>query len=109
MRIRGVDGMDFEAIRHAVAGGRRFVFYEWCISLVIVSTRRPSDIHFLRADELGLWRAIPYTMVTLLFGWWGLPWGLIYTPLVLVTNLGGGQDVTDEVLMLLRRRSGPTA
>jgi hypothetical protein len=40
--------------------------------------------------------------LSLLFGWWGLPWGLIYTPLTLWTNLSGGRDVTAE----LRERLG---
>jgi hypothetical protein len=29
-------------------------------------------------------------------GWWGVPWGLIYTPLTLWTNLSGGRAVTAE-------------
>ena len=35
-------------------------------------------------------------------GWWGVPWGIIYTPLTIFTNLFGGQDVTDEVWVLLQ-------
>jgi hypothetical protein len=33
-------------------------------------------------------------MVSLLLGWWGVPWGLIYTPLTLWSNLSGGREVT---------------
>ena len=35
-----------------------------------------------------------YTLVSLVFGWWGFPFGLIYTPMALITNLSGGRDVT---------------
>jgi hypothetical protein len=59
MIIRGLEGLTLDDVRRGVAGGRRFVFYEWCISLVVVSVRRPSKIYFLRADELGLWKAVP--------------------------------------------------
>ena len=33
-----------------------------------------------------------------MLGWWCLPWGLIYTPLTLWTNLSGGQRITAEEL-----------
>lgn len=41
---------------------------------------------------------MPYTMLTLFVGWWGIPWGPIYTIMCLATNLGGGKDVTSEVM-----------
>jgi hypothetical protein len=43
-------------------------------------------------------------MLSLLFGWWGIPMGILYTALALVTNLSGGCDVTDEVSALLREQ-----
>jgi hypothetical protein len=66
-----------------------------------VTLRRPTDIFFLRADQYGWPRGLPYSLLSLLFGWWGIPWGLIYTPLTLFTNLCGGRDVTTEVRALL--------
>lgn len=74
----------------------RVVFYEVCLSLVLVTLRRPSRLYRLRPGEWGLWRGLPYTLVTLLLGWWGAPWGLVYTPRVLWTNLSGGREVTPE-------------
>jgi hypothetical protein len=71
--------------------GERLVFYEFCISLVLVSVRRPSRVYRLRPGAWGLLPGLPYTVVTLLLGWWGIPWGLIYTPLTLWTNLTGGR------------------
>ena len=73
----------------------RLVFYEYCISLGIVSLRRPSRVVRLRPGEWGLCRGLPYTILTLLLGWWGLPWGLVYTPLTLWTNLTGGRELTE--------------
>ena len=43
-------------------------------------------------------KALPYTLISLAFGWWGFPWGFIYTPMSLATNLGGGKDVTAQLL-----------
>ena len=39
-------------------------------------------------------RGLPWTLLTLLAGWWGIPWGPIYTIQSLVVNLKGGKDVT---------------
>jgi len=33
-----------------------------------------------------------------LFGWWGIPWGFIYTPMSIISNISGGKDVTQSVL-----------
>jgi hypothetical protein len=38
--------------------------------------------------------AIIYTLTSLLFGWWGFPWGLIYTPQAIYRNLCGGYRET---------------
>ena len=42
-----------------------------------------------------------YTLISLLAGWWGIPWGPIYTITSLVTNLRGGKDVTQHVIASL--------
>jgi len=102
MRIRGIDNLTLEQIVGEVAAGGRFVYYEYCVSVVIASARRPSDIFFLRPNDWGLLRGLPYCLLSLLFGWWGFFWGLIYTPLTLFNNLSGGCDVTAEVLAWLR-------
>lgn len=102
MRIHGIDNLTLDDIEREVEAGGRFVFYEYCISLIVVSARRPSDLYFLRGDDWGIVRGLRYCLVSLLFGWWGIPWGLVYAPLTLFNNLGGGCDVTDEVLAMLR-------
>ncbi len=73
----------------------RLVFYELCISLVFLTLRWPSRPHRLRPGEWGIWRGLPYALTSLLLGWWGVPWGLLYTPLVLWTDLTGGRAFAD--------------
>lgn len=46
-------------------------------------------------------RSLPDTLITLLFGWWSL-FGFIWTMQVLVTNLCGGLDATEELLAATR-------
>jgi hypothetical protein len=79
------------------AGGGRWVVFEYCISLVAVTFRQQSRPFFIEADGISWVRSLPYVLVSLLFGWWGLPWGVIYTPVTIFTNLTGGCDITAQV------------
>jgi len=45
---------------------------------------------------------VPWTLLSLIAGWWGIPWGLIFTSQSLYINLRGGNDVTNEVANALR-------
>jgi hypothetical protein len=102
MPIYGIDKLTLRQVEQELSDGGCFVFYEYCISLVFVTLRRPTGIYFLRANDTGLLRGIPFVLISLLLGWWGLPWGVIYTPLTIFTNLSGGHDVTTEVWSLLQ-------
>jgi hypothetical protein len=66
-----------------------------------LTLRCPTDIYLLWPEESGVARGLPYSIVSLLFGWWGIPMGIIYTPLTLFNNFSGGCDVTAEVRALL--------
>jgi hypothetical protein len=101
MQIDGITGLSGTDLREEVSRGGRFVFFEYCISFVVFTLRRPSPICFLRAGQWSWARGMPYTLVSLLFGWWGLPWGILYTPLVIMTNLVGGCDVTAQTCAYL--------
>ncbi len=97
MQIRGTGSLSQEHIDAELAAGARIVRYEYCISLLFITLRQCTVPYLLRAHELGIWRGLPFTLVTLLLGWWGIPWGIIYTPMTILTNLSGGRDVTAEV------------
>jgi hypothetical protein len=94
---------DWSADRLAAAlrSGGRLVFYEICISALVFTLRRPTALVYLPPGRPGWLFGLPYSLLTLLLGWWGLPWGFIYTPLALYTNFSGGCDVTDQVLARL--------
>jgi hypothetical protein len=97
MRIEGIDRLTAAELEAGLAAGGRFVFYEYCISFVVLTLRCPTSIRYLPPAEWGVLRGLPYVLLSLLLGWWGLPWGIIYTPLTIFTNLTGGQDVTEQV------------
>ena len=73
------------------ADGGRWVVFDYCISFGIVTLRRPSREYFLRSGQWAWVRGLPYSAISLLFGWWGLPWGVILTPVTVLTNLTGGR------------------
>jgi len=56
-----------------------------------------TDIYLVRAGENRILKGLPWTLITLLVGWWGIPWGPINTVRTLWTNFHGGEDVTAAV------------
>jgi hypothetical protein len=103
MQIHGAENLSLDEIKKEIRAGARLVFFEYCISIVVVSMRRPSKIHLLRPNQHGWLRGLPYALLSLLLGWWGVPWGLIYTPLTVITNLSGGCDVTEQMMAEFKR------
>jgi hypothetical protein len=101
MRIVGAEHLTPEQLRAELTAGGRIVFYEFCVSCIVLTLRCPSRLRFLPARSLGLMAGLKFSVVSLLFGWWGVPMGLVYTPLTLFTNFTGGRDVTAQVWPLL--------
>lgn len=102
MAILGLGGLDIKDINSRVAIGWRFLRFEETRSFFIFSQRRYSDIYFVAPDESHIRYAKKHILITALLGWWGIPWGLIGTPVSIFRNLMGGQDLTQEVLRQLR-------
>lgn len=101
-KIRGIEGMRAGEVDFEIQRGARFVFFQYCISIVVLTFRRASDIYFLRQGENAVTKGLPFTLLSLVGGWWGIPWGPIYTIQSVYTNSRGGKDVTESVLNSLR-------
>ena len=102
MAIKGLEGMTDGELALELASGGRFVVFEYAISIILMTFKRGSDVHFVKHGQSTFGMALPYSLLTLLLGWWGFPWGPIYSIGALFTNLGGGKDVTEEILAALR-------
>jgi hypothetical protein len=102
MEIKGLENISPQQLSQEIRRGGKFVYFEYCISLLIITFKRPSSVYFVRAGEGTFGMSAGFTVLTLLLGWWGFPWGPIYTVMSLVTNLGGGKDVTSEVMNSFR-------
>ena len=103
MNIKGIEGLSPEDLRRELDGGGRFIIFQYAVSVLVMTFRRSSDIHFVRAGQNPVMVGLPYTLLSLFLGWWEFPWGLIYTPMTLATNLSGGKDVTLEVRQSILR------
>jgi len=105
MKIVGVEGMTADALSTEVQRGGKFVYFTYCVSIVILTFKQPSSIYFVRADESGIVKGLGFTLISLFFGWWGIPWGPIYTIQSLYNNLNGGYDVTYDVMREIMPRN----
>ncbi|HEY2739342.1 MAG TPA: hypothetical protein VGK45_13125 [Thermoanaerobaculia bacterium] len=103
MKIQGVEGLPAGLIEAEVQQGAKFVLFHYCISVLILTFKRPSDIYHIRPGQSAVVKGLPFTLLSLIAGWWGIPWGPIYTIQALVVNTRGGKDVTPEILASFRR------
>ncbi len=109
MKIIGIEGLTTDQIHRAVLDGARFVIFQYCFSVIVMTSKKGSDIHFVRATDSAFAKGLPYTLLSLLVGWWGIPWGPIYTVQSVWTNSMGGRDVTPEVLGMGDGKDPPSA
>ena len=98
MEIKGIEGMTLDEIEDEVEDGGKFVIFIWVISVLILTFKRTTDIHYIPPGHGTFSKSIGPTLLSCVIGWWGFPWGVIYTLQAIFTNLGGGKDVTDEVM-----------
>ena len=97
-QINNIDGLTIDQINNELRKGGKFVYFPFVISIIIMTFRRSSDIYFVRADESGMKFGWPQFLITFFFGWWGIPFGPIYSIGAIYRFFAGGKDVTAEVL-----------
>ncbi|WP_192881143.1 tetratricopeptide repeat protein [Ereboglobus luteus] len=83
-------------LRGEIERGARLVVYSYCVSFLVVTLRRSTRAYLIHPGGGGFGCALPWVLVSLLFGWWGFPWGIIYTPAALWRTISGGTDLTDD-------------
>ncbi|MDH5179986.1 MAG: hypothetical protein OEZ39_19485 [Gammaproteobacteria bacterium] len=98
MKIVGIEGMTDQEVMDEIQKGGKFVIYQYCISIIIMSFRQPSNIYFIKSDQGSVGKGLGFSLITLLLGWWGIPWGPIYSIGSLYTNFSGGKNVTNDIL-----------
>ena len=109
MKIQGIEGMSPAEVQMEIQRGGKFVCYQYAISVLVMSLRRSSDIYFVRTGENAVSKGLQWSLLTFVAGWWGIPWGPIFTIQALVTNFKGGKDVTAEISARMRPAAAPAA
>lgn len=104
--IKNAEHLNDHQLAQAIAQGGRVVEFSWCVSVLVMSFRRTSRV-FIAPGEGTFGAHLPYTMLSLAAGWWGFPWGLIFTPITLIHNLSGGTDVTAQYAHALPAPAAP--
>ena len=103
MKINGIEGMGNLEFQVELQKGGKFVAYQYVISLLVITFKRSSDVYFIKADDSAVTPGLLFTLLSLVMGWWGIPWGPIYTVQALIVNFGGGRDVTAQMLAALNQ------
>lgn len=101
MSIHGIDNLTVEQLIAERQRGGRFVRYEFALSIFVMTWRTKSKPHFIPHDRNAVVAGLPYVLLSLIVGWWGFPWGPIYTIGSIFTNLTGGDDVSQEIRRVL--------
>jgi len=96
--IRGIEHLDAVQLTAELERGARFVSFSYCVSLFLVTFRRSSEVIYLPPQTVPQWVGTRYLAVTLLLGWWALPWGPIYAMGCIWQALRGGADCTHEIV-----------
>jgi len=100
--IKGISGMGPGEVVFELNKGGRFVVYRYCFSAVFITVMQSTDVYFIRSNQSRLSKGVPWTLLTLVVGWWGIPWGPIRTIQSIWINLHGGADHTAEVANALK-------
>jgi hypothetical protein len=85
------NGTVYNGIR--ITGDTEMTRFLLTISIVFLTFKIPSRYYVSGRDSVAFTQAA-YSLATLLLGWWGIPWGPIYTVQALAKNLSGGYKTT---------------
>lgn len=95
--IKGLEGRTTAQVADELGRGGKFVYFPYVYSVLVMSFKRSSPIFYIPPGESALAKGLPYILISLCVGWWGFPWGIIWTFQTLFQSLSGGKDVTSEL------------
>lgn len=91
-----------------VMSGRRFIVIPYVFSVILLSFKRSmGGVHLVKTGEWPMGQLFGAATVTTLFGWCGMPMGIIWSVICLFYLWRGGKDVTLQ--LLCRSVGGPEA
>jgi hypothetical protein len=94
-----------EELKNLIDNGSRFIVMQYCISIVARTFRLYSPAYLVEKDQRLTKYKITYNLLTIFFGWWGLPWGPIHSIRSIYINRSGGVDVTEDIMLNINETS----
>ncbi len=85
--------------------GLRYVAFQYCVSIGFMTFKRTSRVYTLGPHDNRFLLGFRYSLVSLLFGWWGIPWGPIWTIETIIANCRGGKDITHQMIATIVPRT----
>lgn len=71
------------------------VRYETCFSIIFMTMRNKTPM-FLKDSAPARRSQITASILSYLFGWWGIPFGIIFTPIVVMNNIRSADKLVVE-------------
>lgn len=97
-KLKLPEPLTIEALKGKIDNGYRFKVFQYCFS-PIFATYYPFSPAFLMKEKKAARPQIrKYNLLSAIFGWWGVPYGPLYTIRSMKLNLKGGLDVTDDIM-----------
>jgi len=90
-----------EIVERAKNGGH-FVVYQYTISLLAITLRRLTSVHFIDKEEAKSKYASTANIISAILGWWAIPFGPVRTIQSFALNKKGGVVVTQDILLNLK-------
>jgi len=101
MKIKNIKGLSSTQLQQEVEKGGKFIYYAYTVSFIIVTFRRVSGVYLVRSNESVEKKGLPFTLLSIFLGWWGIPFGPKHTFESIRINLKGGMDVTNDVMAVV--------
>lgn len=101
--IRGAEGLHPDDLHRLLREGSRCVRFHYCLSLIVVTFRCTSRAYLTDTWQTRYLLGLPYSLLTLALGIWGVPWGLVLSAKAVWVNLSGGEDISAQVLAQLEQ------
>lgn len=98
VQINNIENLSVADLRSLVAQGGKFVYFPYTISIIFMTFQNKSDIYFIRPNENSFKYSVGFFLMNLVLGWWGIPWGPIYTIGALASHISGGKDITEPIM-----------
>jgi len=81
-----------EVIRCCRCGSKHAVrrrAYLLTYSIIFFTNKSSGSFRYI-CDSCSVFAGLPYSFLTFLLGWWGIPWGPLYTVQSIIRNFRGG-------------------